>query len=201
MLELADPQTTEQRPVRFRWHYVYFVLAGFDLLTVIVAVIINQQVANSYQESLHQHQEWVQTRELVARLTQSAVQANIAGNDVFDSVLVVEARIVSNDAFVHFTTDSGLLHESIQQMPTQIRQRVIQELNLAKAEMRLHQNRAQTVFVMMEHGNRDAAGTAMAKMDRSCGVILEHLSQVRRIIADQHLDLASLQLTQLNSMR
>ena len=163
--------------------------------------LANQQLTNSFQNSLHQHQEWVQTRELVSRLTQAAVQSNVAGNDVFDTLPVLEARSVSDDANAQFAADVILLRDPIDQMSSDLRRRVARQLESAESEMETHQKHAELVFSMMETGDRDAAGTAMARMDRTFGVLLNQLSGIRRMIADQHVNLANLQMDQLESMR
>jgi hypothetical protein len=44
-------------PQRLRWHWVYFILAAFDLLTISVSLGLNHQMMAIYTESVRENQE------------------------------------------------------------------------------------------------------------------------------------------------
>ena len=192
---------TGHPPLKQRWHYIYFILAGFDLLTVLISVFINHNLTEEYQRSLKLHQEWAQTLEYASGLTQAVLKANVAGNDVFDAVAVSEAREVEELASRQFKDHCSRLRDATAQMTAGVRHSVAQHLANVETEMEVHDSFAAIVFAKMDSGDRDAAGTAMARMDRSCGVMVDRLSVIRRIISDQHVDLAQRQMEQLSSTR
>ena len=47
-------------PSRPRWHLLYYVLAGFDLLTISISLCLNHRLAGIYAESVHVNQAWAQ---------------------------------------------------------------------------------------------------------------------------------------------
>ena len=43
-----------------KWHLIYFVLAGFDLVTILVSLYLNHRLVDIYTDSVAQNQEWAE---------------------------------------------------------------------------------------------------------------------------------------------
>ena len=81
-----------------RWHLVYSLLAGFDLLTVSLGLYLNHRLVTTYLESVAENQEWAGHLGEVAQLDELASAVNAPGNDVFDpphNVACERARLLA----------------------------------------------------------------------------------------------------------
>src|SRR5918912_367348 len=74
------------RRVRLQWHRLYYLLAAFDLFTVLVGLAINHQIRNQFAYSVAVNQVWAQRLADYSELGQLAQAVNAPGNDVFDSL-------------------------------------------------------------------------------------------------------------------
>ena len=41
-----------------KWHYVYYLLAGIDILTVVISLVMNHHLANEYKLVVENNQQW-----------------------------------------------------------------------------------------------------------------------------------------------
>ncbi|HKQ38658.1 MAG TPA: hypothetical protein VJ063_11315 [Verrucomicrobiae bacterium] len=55
-VERKSPSTAGMPSMR--WHWLYFALAGFQLLTIVLSVLFNHKLMNTYQDSVHVNDEW-----------------------------------------------------------------------------------------------------------------------------------------------
>ena len=76
----VDPQ----RPLgRFRWHHLYYGLAGFDLLTIVATLVLGHVIMGIFVSSIDENQEWAQRLETFHELNALAGLANEPGNRLF----------------------------------------------------------------------------------------------------------------------
>ena len=68
-----------------RLHLVYFALATFDLLTVLLSLSLFNRIQDIYAESVHVNQEWATRLEDYAELSNLAAAVSAPGNDIFNS--------------------------------------------------------------------------------------------------------------------
>src|SRR5262249_27845467 len=68
-----------------RWPLLYFALAGFDLLTIVISLSINHRLVAIYRHAVEVNQEWAEGLDRYAALAQLASEVNAPGNDVFDT--------------------------------------------------------------------------------------------------------------------
>src|SRR5690606_13256174 len=76
--QLHPPRTT-------RWHRMYFFLAGFDVLVVVLSVLLNHLIVDTYHRSIKANQSWVQQLSSYSTLGSLASDVNAPGNNVFDT--------------------------------------------------------------------------------------------------------------------
>ena len=85
------------------WHYLYYVLAVFDVLTVLLSLYLSRQLMHIYKGSVTVNQRWARRLSAYTHLGQLAMAVNSPENDLFDShdVPMEEARMLA--ALENFT--------------------------------------------------------------------------------------------------
>jgi len=73
------------KKARPNWHHLYYVIAAFDLVTVVVSLLLSHRLTTVFHESLAINREWNHRLTLYAALADDARAVNAPGNDVFDS--------------------------------------------------------------------------------------------------------------------
>lgn len=68
---------------RLPWHYIYFALAGFDIVTVGVSLYLNHRLVSMYNDSIAFNREWTARQQEVLSLGELSVALSAPGNDVF----------------------------------------------------------------------------------------------------------------------
>lgn len=68
-----------------RWHYVYYILAAFDICTVGISLKLNNSLVNSYAEAASINATWSHRQQNILELGNIAVAMSAPGNDVFIS--------------------------------------------------------------------------------------------------------------------
>src|SRR5262245_61862922 len=74
-----------QRATVPKWHYVYFLLAAFDLVTVTAGLTLNHQIMGIYRQSVEVNHVWTERVAAYSHLGQLAAEVDAPGNDVFDT--------------------------------------------------------------------------------------------------------------------
>jgi hypothetical protein len=78
----ARPGRAGQRP---KWYLLYYLLAAFDIVTVLACLTLNHLVLQNYVNSVGKSREWANREDQYAHLAELARAVNAPGNDVFDS--------------------------------------------------------------------------------------------------------------------
>ena len=69
----------------FKWHWVYFALAAFNVLTVGGSLYLNSLLVESYQASVAENKRWAERLGAVVDLADYAGAVNAPANDIFES--------------------------------------------------------------------------------------------------------------------
>ncbi len=85
-----DPQpTTVPRPAASRamrrWPLVYFLLAAFDIITVLISLALNHRLVEMHAAALEMDRRWAERLASYADLHQLAGAVNAPANEIFDS--------------------------------------------------------------------------------------------------------------------
>src|SRR5690349_7480775 len=91
-----------RRLTRLKWHYIYFLLAAFDLLTVSAALYLNYQIIGTYTRSVEINRVWDRRSAAYSHLGELAAAVNAPGNDVFATHLVDEESMKTRAALKIF---------------------------------------------------------------------------------------------------
>lgn len=73
----SDPSSLEAGPAvplgnRTRWHYIYFLLAGIDILAITASILFSRAITNDFSHSVVVNREWVQRQGLYADLAEQS---------------------------------------------------------------------------------------------------------------------------------
>ena len=67
-----------------KWHRLYYLLAAFDLFTVVLSLVLNHQTRGVFARSIEVNQVWSQRLADYSELGQLAAAVDAPGNDIFD---------------------------------------------------------------------------------------------------------------------
>ncbi|AYF86553.1 EAL domain-containing protein [Pseudomonas sp. JS3066] len=172
-----------------RWHRMYFFLAGFDVLVVVLSVLLNHLIVDTYHRSIKANQSWVQQLSAYSTLGSLASEVNAPGNNVFDTH-DVEAESQNMTAALRAFDEH--LANAKQQLEVRIANQAehsadiqaftlalkgeVAEVDSAMVEM---VKEATLIFSFFREGKSDEAGKRMATMDRKYAKLLASLAAVR----------------------
>jgi signal transduction histidine kinase len=183
---------SSSQPGRPRLHVVYFALAAFDLLTVLLSLYLFDRITDIYSDSVQINQEWAERLEDYSQLNRLAVVVNTPGNDVFTSrdvdaeaARLHEALAVFESSFQDVRSD---LISNVDESQSAALLKACDAVAEAMAELVAE---AQGIFDYFRGGLPDQAGERMAEMDRNYAKVNSALSELGsqvRTIQRLHFD-------------
>ena len=85
-----------------KWHIIYFVLAAFNILTLVSSLALSHKIMSIYRRSVDTNQQWADRLGQYAELGQLAAAVNAPGNNVFDSHDVAAEMVQRDRALAAF---------------------------------------------------------------------------------------------------
>src|ERR1051325_1273749 len=79
------PESAGKSMPRSRWHWIYFGLATFDLLTVCFSLLLSHRLGNIHAEAVRVDQMWSRRQGSFTDLERLATLVVTSGKDVFAS--------------------------------------------------------------------------------------------------------------------
>ena len=178
-----------QRP---KWYLLYYLLAAFDIVTVLACLTLNHLVLQNYVNSVGKSREWANREDQYAHLAELARAVNAPGNDVFDSRDVDAESLqmrVSLDAFnALFDAARSEIERNIGAVEALPLLAAFDEILHAMHDMVAE---AELIFTFFGTKQPDRAGERMATMDRKYANVaraLARLSGAVRSITQSHFD-------------
>jgi len=178
-----------QRP---KWYLLYYLLAAFDVVTVLACLTLNHLVLQNYVNSVGKSREWANREDQYAHLAELARTVNAPGNDVFDSrdVDAESTRMrVSLDAFnALFDAARSEIARNIGAGEALPLLEAFDDIQKAMHDMVAE---AELIFTFFGTKQPDRAGERMATMDRKYAKVnraLARLSGAVRSITQSHFD-------------
>ena len=185
-----------------RWHLVYFALAAFDLITVLLSLTLTHNLMNIHTQSVETSRAWAARLGAITELSDLAQAANAPGNDVFDSGDVRNERERRERAVTAF--DSRLT-EIAQELNANVdagqRSDISRALSEARMAMTAMIAQSELIFRHFEAGNRRAAGQRMASMDRTYANVTRSISQAINAVQQVQSLFLSRQVADADQMR
>src|SRR3954470_6486346 len=177
------PQSAPATRSRPKWHYVYFLLAAFDLVTVSAGLYLNHRIMNIYLRSVEVNRVWAERVGAYSHLGELAGDVDAPGNDVFDT-RNVQGEFVRMDAAVK-AFDLDLLKQR-KELLANLDSRsaapllaLLDAILVAKTQMT---GEAARIFDYFREGRADLAGERMATMDHKYASLNAALLELRRAV-------------------
>ena len=186
-------QAPRREPLqRRRLDLIYFALAGFDLLTIGLTLMLSNHIVDLYQQSVNRSAFWSTRVSEVVELAQFAQEANAPGNDVFDSQDVPSETLRRDESLRLYAEQRDEVLRALEGAEQgENVSRVTAHLRTADQHMNEMMREADRIFAEIDAGDDAAAGRRMATMDRIYGRLSRSL--LNAILALQHIEDANLQ--------
>ncbi|MBV1877728.1 MAG: response regulator [Pseudomonadales bacterium] len=185
-----------------RWHLIYFVLAAFDVITVIATLYLSSMILDIYISSVDKSSLWASRAGDISDLSLILVKVNTPGNDVFESQDPVQENIrlgQHNDAFKllyhKITNDLDRLEDAT--LSKQLKNQIA-SVNTSKDQII---DQARQVFELYQTNNRIQAGNHMAIMDRHFAKSSTQLAGVNKIIRDKQKSILRHEITKAKKLK
>jgi two-component system sensor histidine kinase/response regulator len=190
-----------------RWHRMYYLLAGFDLIVVLTSLFLSHQILQIYNTSVDTNRQWTIRQDKNVELATLAGLVNAPGNDVFESHDVKaeskKMRValgVFNKHVESFKQDLSLQisARNPSQLPVQQTIETLpQDLTAIQTSMNEMTAEAELIFSYFEENQSERAGHRMATMDQKYAKVLsavgrmrEHIREIQDKLFQQELDSA-----------
>jgi len=173
-----------------RWHYIYYALAGFDLVTVVATLILSITILNIYTSSVDENNAWATRAGHLSDLSLVLVRVNTPGNDVFESgdPQAEEQRLKQYHA------EFGVLFKQIDEDIRSLDNKALSTLLLSN--MRKVQEKeqailkeARNIFQLYQNNEQNRAGMRMAIMDQHFASASTELADVNHAIRSQQFQM------------
>jgi two-component system, NtrC family, sensor kinase len=178
-------QRQHQKLPRPKWHYLYYLLAAFDLLTISASLYLNHQITNIYAQSVKVNQDWATRLSHYSELGQLAAAVNSPGNDVFDSHNVgVESKRLKTSLH-YFNTQVDVIRQELQTHVNEAQAipllKTLDTLDIAMMSM---VSEANHIFSDFRQNQPEMAGRRMATMDRKYHQVNQVLNGLNQQISE-----------------
>jgi signal transduction histidine kinase/CheY-like chemotaxis protein len=166
-----------------KWAMIYFVLAGFDLLTITGSLSLSHMGMLEFERSVEENRVWEDRLSELTILSREAQLVNAPGNDVFDSYDVQAARATRDSALVSFEHALDALIADTRSIEEDASRAQLQELLLQTDQaMAAMLTDADSIFSFFESGESEQAGRLMASMDRNYAAVTNTISDTMLVI-------------------
>ncbi|MEN3335651.1 MAG: hypothetical protein V7641_5016 [Blastocatellia bacterium] len=177
-----------------KWHYIYYLLAAFDVLIVLMSLFLTHHIVGSYTKSLSVNQGWSERVHRFAELDPLASAVDRPGNDIFESQ-DVEAEFAKTRSAVE------AFNERIDDLSTEVRRDIAQEqagilienLHAAKAKVAEMADEAGLIFAYFKLNQRDMAAKQMVALDHKYDEFSQVSDRLREDVAAIQKELFSKQ--------
>jgi signal transduction histidine kinase len=193
VLVTLPPESPVQVRARRRWpDLIFFALAGFHLLTILLTLMLGSHIIGVYEQSVARSVAWSARVVTLVGLLKRAQETNAPGNDVFHSVDVQEERRRHNQAMLAYHRQrDAVLDELSRNVSGEAHHKIEGQIALADAEMRTMARQSDAIFEAHQRGDHPRASSHMAEMDRTFARLSNHLlDAISAVQAVEDLNLA-----------
>lgn len=195
----SSPARPRRKP---RWHYFFFVLAAFDVATVLFSLFLNHRVLDAHSRSVEESKAWAERLNQLAELGALAGAVNAPGNDVFGSRDIAlersrlrAARTAFEAALQAAETEivSALVFPDAGRMRIELR-RIREAMDAMEAEI-------EGIFTLLAGGKTTEASERMAVMDRHYARLSAIITTVSDHLQEIHANVLGEQLLSAKRLR
>jgi signal transduction histidine kinase len=169
---------------RPKWHLVYFVQAGFVLVTIFISLYVNHRLVGAYSETVAANEEWAERLSRYGALGELADAANAAGNDVFETRDVEAESDRLRESLGQFNEVLGTARDDLKEnVAGEEAARLLGRLEEVADAMQAQVAEAQALFTLFAAGDSARAAERMARMDRHHARLNLTLARLRQEVA------------------
>ncbi len=183
-----------KRRNKFRWHYVYYLLAAFDIITITASLMLSHQTTDIFNDSVSINTVWAGRASSITTLNQLVTKANAPGNDVFENGDIEGERKRFNRTLKDFLSSYSDTRNEIDENVSINKHDFLEKLDESYLAFEQLVDEARAVFLSIENGNTQNAGRHMATMDRHYAVSSLLLGEILNLIIERQQKLFSEQL-------
>lgn len=173
------------------WHYLYFVLAAFDLVAICISLLSSHNNLNKYEHAIEYTNSKIKIIALVGEVFESAQQVNAPGNDVFDSKNPAKERLRFVNAKegydrklleLQLLVNSNALIARENDDSASLSTKALEDVKLSMSAMI---EVAAEIFDFFKKKEAEKAGALMAEMDRRYAKLNHAIDTLRGIQTNQ----------------
>jgi len=179
---------------KFRWHYIYYLLAAFDIVTITASLLLSHEVTKIFNESVAVNTVWASRASSITNLNLLVTIANAPGNNVFENGDVEGERARFEETFSTFQSSYETTYREIFENVSQNKTLLIDNLERSYGAVERLAVEARAVFNSIENGNSLKAGRHMATMDRHYAATSKLLGNISNLVLVQQEELFKTQL-------
>lgn len=185
-----------------QWHRIYYMLALFDVVVVLMGLYLTHQIISTFNDSVTINRMWEQRLDRYLALGEIAALVNAPGNDVFDTHEVDAEERRTQAALQIFQQQMAELRADAQHnLNAEQAAVLLGDLGVVDAAMREMVMEAERIFSFFRQDQTGLAGARMASMDRKYHALNQALAHVRKRVSaiqgslfiEQQAEAASLQ--------
>jgi PAS domain S-box-containing protein len=185
-----------------RWYHIYYLLAAFDIITILVSLLLNHVLTEQYNESVNNNRAWATRHSEFSQLARLAAELNAPGNDVFHSndVPGEKARLavrVKNFNRKLKEIESEFAEQHLVNDYPQLKK----DLENAKGPLISMIEEEQRVLDLVDAGKIESASQHMAIMDKQYLFATKSLIRIRLHFSDIQQALLYKQAEEVEQMR
>lgn len=176
-------ERVHSRAAKPRLHLIYFALAAFDLMAVLLGLFLIDRLSALHMESIHVTEVWGHRLDDYVDLMRMAAAVNAPGNDIFNSRdLEAESKHLAT-SHAAFDLRAGELRQELarsadrQQVST-----LLAQFDAIESSMDRMVSQAQAIFEQFRQHNLEQAGANMALMDREYVGLIAELGKLGVIV-------------------
>ena len=197
----ALPQSRASTATR-RWPLVYFLLAAFDIVTVLTSLTLNHRLVAMHAATLAVNRRWEDRLAAYSSLRELAGSVNAPANDVFDSRDVFAEQVKLRAARRAFDAEMAAARTVLEQdsLDPQIHT-LLQDLNAVRTAMNEMTAEANMTFSYFSIDAEETAATRMAIMQREYAKVRAVFAQLEAHVRNIQADLFKQQLTTADKLQ
>ena len=169
------------RADRPRWFQLYFLLAAFQLLTVVSGLYMTHRIINGFSNSISMNEQWAARLSRFSGLGHLAALAVAPPNDVFETHDVAGERVKLAAAVNEFRKKLSELMTELKALPKSAESDdLVDDLKAAEGQIQTMSTAAEATLSAYAGGDTAGAATKMSLADRTNTELqfaIEHVSE------------------------
>jgi PAS domain S-box-containing protein len=181
-----------ERHAPVKWHYIYFLLAAFDVLAVSLCLLLNHALVVTHRRTVEENLRWVTRLRQSDVLAKEAGEVSVACSDALNSNDAQTASLKIHAAVSRFGVALGALRDDIREyVSAKDAAGLLNDCATVDREMGQLDAVTGSVLSLVHNGKPDDTWTAVAQKSHEYYNVLRALDQLRvdlRARRHEHLD-------------